>query len=316
MFLAAAATSASACDLCSVYSALDAHGESSKGWQASLAEQFTRFGTLQQDGDKVDNIAGQYLNSSITQVVLGYNFVDSFGVQANVPFIHRWYQRPDDNGNPEVGHETGFGDVSFLGHVRVVNIQDKKTALVVHLLGGVKVPTGSTHRLHGEVDEFVNDVILMNPPPPIDSGTHGHDLTLGSGSVDGVIGATIFTRYQRAFFSGNIQYAIRTKGDFDYTYANDLTWNGGPGVYLALEDSFTVSLQCKISGETKGRDTFMGMKADDTGITSVFVGPEINFTWKDKFSAEIGIDLPVSLVNTAFQAVPDYRVRAGLTFRF
>jgi hypothetical protein len=43
-----------------------------KGWYGAVGEQFTRFGTLQLDGNEVANPTGQYLNSSITQIVAGY----------------------------------------------------------------------------------------------------------------------------------------------------------------------------------------------------------------------------------------------------
>ena len=75
-------------------------------------------------------------------------------------------------------------------------------------------------------------------------------------------------------------------------------------------------LQVVVSGEHKNRDTFQGSLADDTGVTAVYLGPQINFTWSEKFSAEIGADLPVSIDNTALQTVPDYRIRAGITYRF
>jgi len=64
-------------------------------------------------------------------------------------------------------------------------------------------------------------------------------------------------------------------GDYDYRFANDLTWSGGPGVLLALKDDYTVSLHVNCTGETKGKDTFEGEKAEDTGITSVRVA----LTW-------------------------------------
>jgi len=83
-----------------------------------------------------------------------------------------------------------------------------------------------------------------------------------------------------------------------------------------LSDSFTLSLQANVSGETKGRDTFQGAKAEDTGITAVYLGPEILLTWRDKLSVEFGVDLPVSIDNTALQIVPDWRVRGALTWRF
>ena len=54
---------------------------------------------------------------------------------------------------------------------------------------------------------------------------------------------------------------------------------------------------------------------EDTGITSVFLGPRL-IASAGKISAEIGADLPVSIDNTALQVVPDYRIRAGIAFRF
>jgi long-subunit fatty acid transport protein len=85
---------------------------------------------------------------------------------------------------------------------------------------------------------------------------------------------------------------------------------------LVLSENFTISLQANVSGETKPRDEFNGAKAADTGITSVFLGPEILFTWRDKLSAEFGVDVPVSVDNTALQIVPDYRLRAAVTWHF
>jgi len=307
------ATPAVACDLCSVYSAMQARGEIDKGFTAGVAQQFTHYGTLQEDGHKIPNDLSQHLDSSISQLFAGYNFTDRFGVQVNVPVIHRSFQRADDSGGVEHGSESGIGDVSLVANLLAYRKATKQFTFAWTLHGGVKFPTGSSDRLQEEVDE------LTAPPPPPgaqESGIHGHDLALGSGAVDGIVGTGLFARRHRLFFAANAQYAIRTKGDFDYQYANDLTWWGGPGVFLALAESYTVALQLSVSGETKGRDTFQGMKADDTGITSVFLGPQIGVTWGESFSAELGADLPVSIDNTALQSVLDYRVRAAVNWRF
>src|SRR5881394_2532110 len=81
-----------ACDLCAVYSALESRGEIGKGVYTGVAEQYTHFGTLQDDGQKVPNPADQFLHSSITQLLLGYNFNEQFGVQFNAPLIHRAFR--------------------------------------------------------------------------------------------------------------------------------------------------------------------------------------------------------------------------------
>jgi len=306
---AACAQPLSACDICAVYAAHEARGEIGKGFFAGAAEQFTHFGTLQEDGRRVPNEASQFLDSSITQILAGYNFNDHIGVQFNAPLIHRSFRRAEGE-MVERGSESGLGDVSLMIHLQPYRREKRDSTLALNLLGGVKFPTGSTDRLKEELNE-------SEPAEgEAESGVHGHDLTLGSGSWDGIVGASVFARWKRVFFVAAMQYAIRTEGDFDYQFANDLLWSGGPGVMLALSDNFTLSLQVNVSGETKDKDEFEGAKADDTGITSVYVGPEILLTWSGKLSVEAGVDVPVMIDNTALQIVPDWRVRGAVTWHF
>ncbi len=305
--LATGATQSIACDLCAIYAASQARGEAGKGLFGGLAEQWTHFGTLQQDGLEVPNPAGQRLDSSITQLLLGYNFNEQIGLQLNAPFIYRDFRRTT-TGGLEQGNLGGPGDMAVLATYRVYQYERKHSTFSAEVFGGIKFPTGSTSRLAEELYEV--------PVAPFPSGIHGHDLTLGSGSYDGLLGATLFGRLNRAFVSATVQYAIRSTGDYDYRFANDLVWYGGPGFYAILQDDLTLSVQALVSGESKGRDTFRGTFADDTGITSVYLGPQAMLTWKDKLSAQVAVDLPVSEQNTGLQIVPDYRVRAAVTWRF
>ena len=299
---------ATACDLCAIYRSMEAK-TANPGLNLGVFEQFTHFGTLQQDGREVENVAGQRLNSSITQFILGYQFNERFGVQLNLPYIHRTFARPDGLAIDK-GTVAGLGDISLLGHYRAWQHLSEKTIFAWDLIGGVKFPTGSTDRLKEELNE-------MEPEPGApQSGIHGHDLTLGSGSYDGIVGTAFFARWQRLFTTGGLQYTIRSLGEIDYRFANDLTWSFKPGGYLWLADNGTLGLQLAVTGEDKGKDSLAGVTAEDTGITSVFVGPELSFTWKENLSAELGAEFPVVNDNTALQIVPDYRLRAAVTWRF
>lgn len=296
-----------ACDLCAIYSATEAQGGSGKGFLGGVAEQFTHFGTVQDDGHKVSNTANQYIESSVSQVFVGYKFNDRVGVQFNLPVIYRSYQRPR-GAVIDRGTESGIGDVSLIGNFVVYQKLEDDFTFNWTALGGIKFPTGNSLRL--------NQPDVPSVPPLPDSGIGGHDLALGSGSFDGVIGTGIFTQWKKLFVTASLQYAIRTEGDYGHQYANDLTWSGGPGVYLALKRKYTVALQAVVSGETKGKDTANGAPDGDSAATIVYAGPQINFTWSDKLSAQVGVDLPVSIANSGVQAVPDYRIHAGLTLRF
>jgi hypothetical protein len=310
VWLAATVRSAAACDVCAVYTATEM-GESRTGFRLGLAEQYTNFNTLKRDGEEIDNVANERVNSSITQILLGYGITPRLGLQLNLPIIARQFRRLDHHGDIEHGDESGFGDLSLIGHFLAYSDVREETVFSFSVLGGVKFPTGDSSRLGEELEEGHH-----HEDAHVESGVHGHDLTLGSGSFDGIIGASVFWSWRRLFVTAATQFAIRSEGDFDYQFAHDLTWTGGPGVFALLAHGYSLGLQAVLSGETKGKDTQQGERLDDTGITAFYVGPGINFTWGTSLAADVALDVPVVQDNTAVQIVPDYRIRGGLTWRF
>jgi hypothetical protein len=328
---------AAACDLCGCYTPqLETVPSSVRmaagplwltGFYGAVAEQYTHFGTVQVDGNEVGNPTDQHLDSFITQLVGGYSFNSRFALQVNVPLIYRSFQRPEGF-TIDRGTESGLGDVSLLGKLvlfqttggggREVNFDDPKSPHMVEhepdftcsgvFLGGVKFPTGDSSRIK---EEF-NEVEVEGAP---ESGIHGHDLTLGTGSYDGIFGGQLSLRYKNFFFEQNLQFTLRGDGLHQYHFANDLSWSGGPGFYFVRNPRMIVGLQAVISGEHKDVDRFQGKPAEDTGITSVFAGPRIVASL-GKISADIGVELPISIDNTALQVVPDYRISAAIAIRF
>ena len=297
-----------ACDLCNVYHAPLAHGLVEKGFHLAIAEQFTHFGTLQEDGNEIPNPSDQYLDSSITQIAAGYHFNDRLGLQFNLPVIYRSFRRTEGFAIDK-DTESGIGDGSLVASYVVLRRDRTEWSFAWRVAGGVKFPTGNSDRLQEEE----NEVEIPGAP---ESGIHGHDLALGSGSFDGLVGTDAYGRWHRWFLTAGTQYAIRSEGDFHYQYANDLTWSGGPGYYLLYKEDLTFALQFNISGEWKEKDEFRGEKAEDTAITALYLGPLLSISWKSRISAEIGAAFPVVLENSAIQAVPDYRILAGLVWRF
>jgi hypothetical protein len=324
-----------ACDLCGCYTPqLEAMPQMeaaplfpwAAGWSAAVGEQFTRFATVQVDGHEVDNPTGQYENSSITQLVAGYSITSRFGLQLGFPLIYREFKRPEGFAIDR-GTVSGLGDISLLLKTvafhyastggKTFEFEGKNPVAIEHepdftasavLLTGIKFPTGESSRLKEEFHE------LEIPGAP-ESGIHGHDLTLGTGSYDGIFGEQTSLRYRNVFFETNVQFALRGDGAHQYHFANDLTWNAGPGYYFVRRRDSIFGVQLVVSGEYKDVDRFRGAKAEDTGITSVFLGPRLVAS-RGRFSAEVAVDLPVSIDNTALQVVPDYRLRGGISFHF
>ena len=213
------------------------------GLYTAIAEQFTHFGSLQFDDREVANPTGQRLETSITQFVAGYGINDRFALQFNAPFIYRDFRRPEGFAIDE-GNVSGFGDVSLLAKAvlwhfvstarREFNVEEKNPVAIEHesdctcsvvALGGLKFPTGDPSRLQEEFHE-------VEIPGAPESGIHGHDLTLGTGSYDGIFGAQGSVRYKNFFAEANGQFTLRGDGAHDYHFANDLIWSAGPGYYL------------------------------------------------------------------------------------
>jgi hypothetical protein len=303
------ASTGTACDLCSLPTAPN-HGGS--GFSVGLHEQFSHLATIRDDGEKIANDEDQYLDSSLTQLAVSYRFQPWLSGQAVVPYIHRSYRRPEGLTETDQGIEEGIGDITLLGTARLyVRALDGDEGNVFRLDGsvGLKLPTGDSSRLKEEQ----NEVEIPGAP---ESAVHGHDLALGSGSWDVPLALDALVRWQWFSCTAHLEYTIRTEGDYDYTYANDLNWALTPGVDVWGDDTSRLILQANLTGESKGKDEANGETADDTAITAVYLGPQVALVWERNFYLEAGLDLPLVQNNSAVQVVPDYRIHGNVSWAF
>ena len=300
-----------ACDLCPCdLPSMDL--KSTAGWHARVSEQFTHFGTLQQDGHTIANPAGEYLDSSITQFIIGYDFSRALGVQFSVPLVHRSFQRWK-NGALDRGSVSGVGDVSFLAHWAPIHIQRSDFLVSMRFFAGISLPTGDSRRVLEEGAEAGGG---ESDAEVIDSGIHGHDLALGTGSVDGNFGADARVQWKRIFLTAGLGTVVHTKGAHGYTFADEMSWHGALGAFLVDGDDFNLALAAECTGSSKGQDVFQGVRAADTSETVVYLGPQIAANWGKRYHAEVGVQFPVLRENSGVQAVPDYRVSATFGVRF
>ena len=300
------AARASACDICGVDVPLISL-EDRTGWHFGVSEQYTDFGTLQVDGHSIGDPAHQYLHSSITQTYIGYDFAHALGVQINIPMIYRSFRRPHDGGI-ETGDVSGFGDVSLLAHWAPLRIERDDFLLTGRVIAGIKLPTGDSSRVLEEAAEEGGG----GPP----SGIHGHDLALGTGSVDGIFGADIHAQWKRAFLDAGLQVAVRGSGRHQYDFADDLGWHAGIGVVAFKSEDLNVAIAARFSGETKGEDSFRGVRATDTAGTVIYVGPKVIATWRDRVSVDAGFAFPIARDNSGIASVPDLRFQGSVNIRF
>ncbi len=296
-------TLARACDVCAIYTATEQR-EARTGWRLGVAEQYSHFATWRRDGDEVPN-PGEYLDSSQTQVVIGYTFPPSLGVQVTLPLIVRQFRRLEA-GRLRSGNESGVGDLAIVGRVTPYSVTTETGVVRLSLLGGMTLPSGDSGRLAEEEHEHAGE----------ESGVHGHDLALGTGSVDGLFGGSFFASRGRYFLTFGGQYRLHTPGAFSYTFADEIAWQATPGVFLLLDHAYSLALQASFSGETKGKDRTHGSPAEDTGLTTVYGGPGISVTWGTRLVAELVGEIPLYQHTTSLQITPDFRLRGGVTWQF
>jgi hypothetical protein len=321
-----AATRVAACDLCAIYRAAGARGEYSEGLTLTVSEQYMRFGTEQFNGAEFRRANPDFLDRSMTHLVAGWNFSDRTGVSLNLPVVHQRFRFTELAGGftPVVrdGTSTDAGDLALIARHRLFHKADEIWGLTVNLLGGVKLPSGDTGPLERQRSNIDAYEAVVGPGHDHDalgtviSGIHLHDVSAGSGSVDGIFGLTATARLSRAQFNFQAQYYLRTEGAGRYRYADDLILSGGPAYFAWLDKKGTLSIGFNTVYQTRGADEFRGRTSVHTGLTAWYVGPQLTFTWKSRFSAQAGADVAVRAAGRGFQNTPDFRLNGTLSVRF
>jgi len=345
-----------ACDICAIYVAQQVRNFDPNTVTVGVYEQFTSFEKLQTDGERVPDPAQQFLKGSTTQLFARYDFSSDFAIQGNVPIIARRFRRATEAGidrgsvsgvgdislsalySPYTyqGAESFFR-VTLQGGLKLPTGDTDRLREEVsdshnhgsegeHSSEEGMIDEHSDHHAdhmgsdHHEMGMKGRQFSLKHAGHDHGAGApmavHGHDLALGSGSWDLIGGGNFFGQYDLWIVAGSLQYTYRTEGDYDYRYADLLTWDLGFGRYFYTADAGTVALRFNLLGEAKGMDQLNGRDMVDTGVTALFYGPELNFTVGQQVFGLLALDLPAFIDNTETMVVQDYRLRMAVMYRF
>ncbi len=229
-----------------------------------------------------------------------------WGVQWSMPYIERSYRRPD-HALIEEGRVRGWGDGTLAVRWRGLRAQLVGGQLSVELLGGLKFATGDDAELAGTVGHHHHHHTLYP-----DSGVHDHDLALGSGSTDGLLGMALAWEAADWRLRAQIQHKLRRTGGYAYRYADETAWEIAPG--YEWKPGWLSELT--LSGERKGLDESAGAAQVDTGFSFVWLGARLQTAWHERWSAEAAAEKPVRIRTSETMVVPDYRLRLALGWHF
>lgn len=319
---------AHACDPCALYNTSKLNGPSEQSFTLAVSEQFSSYDRTDAGSGNVRD--GEFTREfSTTQLTGGYDVTEQFGVQVSVPLIIRRFterRRFQDSSDSE----TGIGDIAIFGSFTPIARRSVAQSLFVTLTTGIKLPTGDTGSLSDSIqaddtadssepdeDPAARNILQLAHHTVSTSGAGGgRILSIGSGSFDYIFGASVSGRRDRLFYLAAIQYTIRTEGDFNYRFDNDLVWSSGPGVYALLDDDYSLAVRAGLSGEHKDKDTLNGVEVAGSQLSNIFAGPELLATFGSHWTGELALDLPISTDTTDATLETDWRVRAGLGYRF
>jgi len=131
-----------------------------------------------------------------------------------------------------------------------------------------------------------------------------------------VFGLAINSRHDRFFFNGQFQYYLRTHGEADFKFGDEIIVTGGPGAFLFLEPTWTTSIAVVATYDSMGRDELLGKVTNRTGSTEWFIGPAVYLSFGNHLTVNASVDVPLYVTNHGFQSLPEYQLRGGVTWRF
>lgn len=310
-------SAAHACDPCALYNASRLQGHSEGTVTLAISEQFTEFDRASgfQDNSVRD---GEFVEDfSTTQFTVSYDLTERFGLQGNIPLLARRYDNVEQFRSSEES-DAGLGDASLIGTYSFVDHKTSDWTVIAGFSGGIKLPTGDTGELGDVVaeEEQEEGLIPLLAHHQVTSASGGRALVFGSGSYDFILGLNFLTRYQRYVAISNLQYTIRTEGDYNYQFANDLIGSIGTGYYFLLEHDHTVAGLISLYGEFKGKDHLNGELVTGSQVSNLYLGPEAIVTLGENVGVSAGLSFRITGEDVNATVVPDTRFTASVSYRF
>lgn len=275
---------------------------------------------------------------SVPSVTIGYGLTTDLTLAMRLPYLHNQDIRETDLGPPpgvnDRGPVNGIGDASVTATYRFWH--DESRGLEAALILGLKAPTGKTNDVDVSGEEFETE----HQP--------------GSGSWDGIFGASVSRELGPMTFSGNVLYGLSGEGSRDTTLGDRLSYgvavsyriwergdhggglepmklggrfdgmmhHGGPGHEAAEpheahdhHNGTTVEVSLGLNGDWLGEQDVAGELDGNTGGNVLYVTPGIKLT-VDKWAGFVNFGVPVACDLNGIQPDPDWRLSTGVSVDF
>ena len=267
----------------------------------------------------------------VPSATIGYGVSADFTLSVRLPYLDNQEIRetdPDAGGVAARGGVQGIGDISVAATYRVIH--DEQHGFDAAIILGVKAPAGRTD----VVDDLGEEFETEHQP--------------GSGSWDGVFGATLSKELGAATVTANSTYSLSGEGSRETTLGDRLSYgigvsyrlfagheeareamklggrfdgmmhHGGPGHEEHSDDhhgDIALDVSLGLNGEWQDKHETAGERDENTGGNILYVTPGMKLT-VDRYSGFVNFAIPVARDLNGIQVEPDWRLSTGVSVDF
>ena len=239
---------------------------------------------------------------------LAYGVTDDLTLSARLPYVDRQNIREGEieDGEAEAhdhGDSSGIGDLSLLAQYRFL----ERSAFDASVIVGVKTPTGKTDERDGG--------------QKLDA-----EFQAGTGSWDGLFGASASANAGRMGVHANVLYNLTTEGTQDTEIGDAFFYNLGLVYSLSDDDGdshqghdhthLKWDLMLELNGEYREKNDVDGEQDENTGGDVIFLSPGVRLSSSNSWSLFLSVGKSIYDDFNGRQTDVDYRLVGGFGFAF
>ena len=251
----------------------------------------------QRPDEELESLAAQHIHAHNTDYNLNTSIGAAYGithrltVSAELPYLRRDHLREGEHSHDgglatneveKLGTIAGVGDLNLLAKYRLTGEQGLRFALV----GGLKIPTGSTHKRDLEGERLETE----HQP--------------GTGSWDPIVGASAAMKSGAVQLTASALYQFAGKGAQDTRLGDRL--QGGISIahhfgdhaagaedhhHHEARDSWDAFVE--LGGEWEGKQEIAGAVESASGGSWIYAAPGVRFNSRNGWSAGAAVALPL-----------------------
>lgn len=245
--------------------------------------KFVRKAKVLQGGEEITDDTDRRVTVRVTPLALPYNlFSQRFQLGVILPLMDiNLKTRTRDVSS------SGIGDMRFFAKYLLYQFDRKNKTIRVASKAGIKLPSG---------DE--------NKAPALGTGTTDYFFTTVAGWIEGRVGV----------YAEGI-YNLKTSGD-QVDFGNSFSYNLAFGYRLlpvAYETYPSPQLNgfLEINGTTANKNKINGQKADNSGGTTIFLSPGLQYVGGRRWLIEVSLQYPIINEPNGTQLATDWTFSLG-----